>query len=64
MSIIAYLFWGFLLALVLFGLLFDKLFPNRKFKDPSHVKSTDQQLNENISLNSKSTNEIGGTFLP
>jgi hypothetical protein len=64
MSIIAYLFWGFLLALVLFGLLFDKVFPNRKFKDPDRVKSTDQQLNENISLNSKSTNEIGGTFLP
>jgi hypothetical protein len=65
MSIIAYLFWGFLLALVLLGVLFDKLFPNRvKFKDPEHVKSTNQQLNENISLNNKSTNEISGSFLP
>jgi hypothetical protein len=65
MSIIASLFWGFLLAIVLFGVLFDKLFPNRvKFKDPEHVKSTNQQLNENASLNSKGTNEIGASFLP
>jgi hypothetical protein len=65
MSIIAYLFWGFLLALVLFGVLFDKLFPNRvKFADQEHNKSTNQQLNENASLNNKSTNEIGATFIP
>jgi hypothetical protein len=65
MSIIGYLFWGFLLALVLFGVLFDKLFPNKvKFKDPVYDKTTNQQLNENVSLNTKSTNEIGGTFLP
>jgi hypothetical protein len=65
MSIFAYLFWGFLLALVLLGVLFDKLFPNRvNFKDSEQVKSTNQQLNENPSLNNKSTNEIGGSFLP
>ncbi|MDQ1002075.1 uncharacterized membrane protein YciS (DUF1049 family) [Neobacillus niacini] len=65
MSSIAYLFWGLLLAIVVFGVLYDKLFPNRvKFKDTEHIKSTNQQLNENASLNNKSTNEISGTFLP
>lgn len=65
MSIIAYLFWGIILAIVLFGVLFDKLLPNKvKFKDPEYDKSTNQQFNENVSLNSKSTNEIGGSFLP
>ncbi|MDR7079363.1 hypothetical protein J2Y03_004421 [Neobacillus niacini] len=65
MSSIAYLFWGILLAIVLFGVLFDILFPNKvKFKDQEHVKSTNQQLNENASLNNKSTNEICGSFLP
>ena len=65
MSSIAYLFWGILLAIVLFGVVFDKLFPNKvKFKDSEHLKSTNQQLSENASLNNKSTNEISGTFLP
>jgi hypothetical protein len=65
MSSIAYLFWGLLLAIVLFGVLFDKLFPNKvKFEDQEHVKSTNQQLNENASLNNKSINEISGSFLP
>jgi len=42
-----FLFWGILLAIVLFGVVFDKLFPNKvKFKDSEHVKSTNQQLNE------------------
>jgi hypothetical protein len=64
MSFFAYLFWGLLLALVLLGVLFDKLFPNKvKFNDQEHVKSANQQLNENASLNNKSTNEITGTFL-
>jgi hypothetical protein len=65
MSFFAYLFWGLLLALVLFGVAFDKLFPRRaKFIDQEHNKSTNQQLNENASLNTKSTNEIGATFIP
>jgi hypothetical protein len=65
MSSIAYLSWGLLLAIVLFGVLFDKLFPNKvKFEDQEHVKSTNQQLNENAPLNNKSTNEITGSFLP
>jgi hypothetical protein len=65
MSIIAYLFWGLLLVIVLFGVVFDKLFPNRvKFNDAELFKSTNQQLSENASLNNKSTNEISGTFLP
>jgi hypothetical protein len=65
MSSIAYLFWGILLTIVLFGVVFDKLFPNRvKFKDSEHIKSINQQLSENASLNNKSTNEISGTFLP
>ncbi|MFP7296860.1 hypothetical protein [Neobacillus niacini] len=65
MSIIAYVFWGFLAALVLLGVFFDKLFPNKvKFTDQEHIKSTNQQLNENASLNNKTTNEIGSTFIP
>jgi hypothetical protein len=62
---IAYLFWGLLLGIVLFGVLFDKLFPNKvKFNDTEHVKTTNQQLNENASLNNKFTNEITGSFIP
>jgi hypothetical protein len=50
---------------MLFGVLFDKLFPNIvKFKDPEFDKTTNQQFNENVSLNTKSTNEIGASFLP
>ncbi|WP_045520582.1 hypothetical protein [Neobacillus niacini] len=65
MSIIAYIFWGILLAFVLFGVIFDKVFQNRaKFIDQEHIRSTNQQLNENASLNNKSTNEIGATFIP
>lgn len=65
MSIIAYLFWGLLLGIILLGVLFDKLFPNKvKFIDTEHVNSINQQLNENASLNNKSTNEITGSFLP
>jgi hypothetical protein len=65
MSTIAYLFWGLLVGIVLLGVLFDKLFPNKvKFNDTEHVKSTNQQLNENASLNNKSTNEITGSFIP
>ena len=65
MTIIAYLFWGLLVGLVLFGVLFDKLFSNSgKFIDQEHSKSTNQQLNENASLSNKSTNEITGSFLP
>lgn len=65
MSSIAYLFWGLLLGIILVGVLFDKLFPNKvKFNDTEHIKSTNQQLNENASLNNKSTNEITGSFLP
>ena len=65
MSSIAYLFWGLLLGIILFGVLIDKLFRNKvKFNDTEQVKSTNQQLNENASLNNKSTNEIGGSFLP
>ena len=65
MSFFAYLFWGLLLALVLFGVVIDKLFPNKvKFIDQEHNKSTNQQLNENTSLNAKSTNEIGSSFIP
>ena len=64
MSFFAYLFWGILLALVLIGVVFDKLFPkSAKFIDQEHHKSTNQQLNENASLNTKSTNEIGSTFI-
>jgi uncharacterized membrane protein YciS (DUF1049 family) len=65
MSTIAYLFWGLLVGIVLLGVLFDKLFPNKvKFNDTEHVKSANQQLNENASLNNKSTNEITGSFIP
>ncbi|MCM3690850.1 hypothetical protein [Neobacillus niacini] len=65
MSSIAYLFWGTLVAIVLLGVVIDKLFPNKvKFKDSGHIKSTNQQLSENASLNNKSTNEITGSFLP
>jgi uncharacterized membrane protein YciS (DUF1049 family) len=65
MSSIAYLYWGLLLGIILFGVLVDKLFRNKvKFNDTEQVKSTNQQLNENASLNNKSTNEIGGSFLP
>jgi hypothetical protein len=65
MSSIAYLFWGILLGIILFGVLIDKLFRNKvKFNDTEHIKSTNQQLNENASLNNKSTNEITGSFIP
>ena len=65
MSSIAYLFWGLLLGIILFGVLVDKLFRNKvKFNDTEHVNSTNQQLNENASLHNKSTNEITGSFLP
>ncbi|WHX98097.1 hypothetical protein [Neobacillus sp. DY30] len=64
MSIIAYFFWGILLAFVLFGVFFDKLFPNRANFIEDQNKSTNQQLNENAALNQKSTNEIGSTFIP
>lgn len=65
MSSIAYLFWGLLLGIILFGVLVDKLFRNKvKFNDTERIKSTNQQLNENASLNNKSTNEITGSFIP
>jgi hypothetical protein len=65
MSSIAYLFWGLLGGIILFGVFVDKFFPNKvKFNDTEHVKSTNQQLNVNASLNNKSTNEITGSFLP
>jgi hypothetical protein len=65
MSSIAYLFWGILVGIILFGVLIDKLFRNKvKFNDTEHIKSTNQQLNENASLNNKSTNEITGSFIP
>jgi hypothetical protein len=65
MSTIAYLFWGILLGIILFGVLIDKLFRNKvKFNDTEHIKSTNQQLNENASLSNKSTNEITGSFIP
>jgi hypothetical protein len=65
MSIIAYFFWGLLLAIILLGVVFDKLFPNKvNFNESEHLKSTNQQLSENASLNNKSTNEITGSFLP
>jgi uncharacterized membrane protein YciS (DUF1049 family) len=65
MSIIAYLFWGLLVGIILLGVLFDKLFPNKvKFNETEHVKSANQQLNENASLNNKSTSEITGSFIP
>lgn len=62
MSFIAYLFWGILLAIILFGVFIDKVLPNRvKFKDQEHIKSSNQQLSENASLNNKTTNEITST---
>lgn len=65
MSSIAYLFWGLLLGIILFGVLIDKFFRNKvNFNDTEHIKSANQQLNENASLNNKSTNEITGSFIP
>lgn len=65
MSMIAYIFWGILVALVLFGVLFDKIFPNKvKFTVQEHNKSANQQLSENMAINNKNTNEITSTFIP
>ncbi|MEH7495687.1 hypothetical protein [Neobacillus niacini] len=65
MSSIAYLFWGLLGGIILFGVFVDKFFKNKvKFNDTEHIKSTNQQLSENASLNNKSTNEITGSFIP